>query len=262
MLFMKKILFTLFLFSGYLCHSQDIILKTDKSELKAKVVEINDAEVKYKKWDNLEGPVYSMGKTNIFMIIYANGQREIFRQANTSPVTSNAGPEKSSQSNQVSSLEQSLASSLDVDTLIDYRNIKIKYKPSRFIYWFQETATLGLQQEFRLVKNVLNMGTSTDFFFVTGYSQTLYSVYLVPYLPLNRMMGNYENQDKGLFINAKLGYSSLSVSWDGNTEYAGGLMLGAGADYFISKGFGLSVSAFKFKDSQVKLQAGICVNIL
>jgi hypothetical protein len=64
--------------------SQDIIVMNDKTEIKSKVVEIGDSEIKYKKFENLDGPVYAAKKTGVFMIIYANGQRETFA-INTSP---------------------------------------------------------------------------------------------------------------------------------------------------------------------------------
>lgn len=65
--------------------SQDIIFKNDKSEVKAKVLEILDREIKYKKWDFMEGPTYSMRKNEIFMIIYENGRRETFNKRTDQP---------------------------------------------------------------------------------------------------------------------------------------------------------------------------------
>jgi hypothetical protein len=58
---------------------QDVILLKDGSEIKAKVTEIGVQEIKYKKFDNLEGPVYSLRKTDVFMITYENGQKEVIK---------------------------------------------------------------------------------------------------------------------------------------------------------------------------------------
>ena len=58
--------------------AQDIIYKTDKTEIKAKIIEVLDNDIKYKKFEFLDGPTYSMSKSDIFMIIYKNGQKEMF----------------------------------------------------------------------------------------------------------------------------------------------------------------------------------------
>jgi len=49
-------------------HAQDIITKTNGDEIKAKVTEVDINEVKYKKFENVSGPTYSIAKSDIFMI--------------------------------------------------------------------------------------------------------------------------------------------------------------------------------------------------
>jgi hypothetical protein len=58
--------------------SQDIIIKNDKSEIKAKVIEIQETTIKYKLYDFLEGPLRNIAVSDVFMIIYENGKRETF----------------------------------------------------------------------------------------------------------------------------------------------------------------------------------------
>jgi hypothetical protein len=62
------------------CHlfSQDIIIKNDKSEIKAKVLEIQEATIKYKLFEFLDGPIRNIAISDVFMIIYENGKRETF----------------------------------------------------------------------------------------------------------------------------------------------------------------------------------------
>lgn len=261
---MKKILyailFTFFIVTGF---SQDVIVRTDKTEIKAKVTEITESVVKYKKWENPAGPVYNISNTEVFVIIYENGQREIIKKSLTTipPNVNSVAPSTPSDKSLSSTIQENEIS--NIDTSIDYKNIKIKYKPTRLLYWLNNQSTvIGIQQEMRIVKNVLNIGTAVDYFFSGDYSQTLYSLYAAPYLALNRMSGNYENQDKGLFINGKIGYSSLSITIEGKTENVSGIMLGIGADYFFTKKFGISLSGFRFKDSEFNFQGGICFNIL
>jgi hypothetical protein len=58
----------------------DEIIFRDGTESKAKVIEITPTEIKYKKCDNLEGPTYIAKKAEVFMIKYANGSREVFKE--------------------------------------------------------------------------------------------------------------------------------------------------------------------------------------
>lgn len=55
-----------------LSQAQDIIIKQDKTEIKSKVSEITETTIKYKKWDNIDGPLYSLSKNEVFVIVYSN----------------------------------------------------------------------------------------------------------------------------------------------------------------------------------------------
>jgi len=77
---MKKdlqILFICLFFIPFL-QAQDVIYKKDGSEIKAKVVEIEQANIKYKKFEQLDGPLRNLDKAVIFMIIYEDGTKEVF----------------------------------------------------------------------------------------------------------------------------------------------------------------------------------------
>ncbi len=60
--------------------AQDIITMKDAEEIPAKVTEISDKNIFYRKWDNIEGPVYSISKADVLFIRYQNGTKEIFRE--------------------------------------------------------------------------------------------------------------------------------------------------------------------------------------
>jgi len=81
---MKELLLLfLFAFASTVLNAQDIIVKQNGDELQSKVIEINDTEVKYKAFDNLDGPLYVIKKIDIFMIKYQNGTKEIFTNRST-----------------------------------------------------------------------------------------------------------------------------------------------------------------------------------
>ena len=57
----------------------DNIIFKNADELSAKVIEITTDVVKYKRCDNLDGPLISVSKNEILMIRYKNGTKEIFK---------------------------------------------------------------------------------------------------------------------------------------------------------------------------------------
>lgn len=58
--------------------SQDVIIFKNGNEKKVKVLEVSPTEVKYKSFDYLEGPLYTDQKSQIFMIKYENGLKDVF----------------------------------------------------------------------------------------------------------------------------------------------------------------------------------------
>ena len=58
----------------------DELIFRDGSEIKGKVIEITRTEIKYKKCDMLDGPLYVVKKSKIFIIKYANGARDVFKE--------------------------------------------------------------------------------------------------------------------------------------------------------------------------------------
>lgn len=79
---MKKLLFIFAILAGACIRAgaQDIITMKDGSEIEAQVLEINLNDVRYKKYSNLDGPVYTESKRNIQTIQYNNGEIDSFTQ--------------------------------------------------------------------------------------------------------------------------------------------------------------------------------------
>ena len=63
---------------SYLTFAQDIITKRDGVDIEAKVLEVSDEYVKYKKFDYQDGPTYNEKTSEILMIRYENGSKDIF----------------------------------------------------------------------------------------------------------------------------------------------------------------------------------------
>lgn len=79
---MKKTIaamFTIVLPFG-ICFSQDVIMKKDGEDIQAKILKVGPDEVEYKKHDNPDGPTYSVLKSDILLIEYENGTKDIFEE--------------------------------------------------------------------------------------------------------------------------------------------------------------------------------------
>ncbi|MBI4645516.1 MAG: hypothetical protein HY738_02705 [Bacteroidia bacterium] len=78
------LLLPLYLFFTTGLDAQDTILTVDGNAIKAKIIEVQQNMVKYKKYDNLDGPLYSILKTDVFSIKYEDGTKTIFNKQNDS----------------------------------------------------------------------------------------------------------------------------------------------------------------------------------
>lgn len=74
----KIITLAIFISSALWGFSQDIITKTTGEDIQSKVLEITSSEVKYRKYDNLNGPIFTILKNEVLMVRYENGSKDIF----------------------------------------------------------------------------------------------------------------------------------------------------------------------------------------
>ena len=82
---MKKLIFLLTMCVVFNLSAQDIIVKRNGDELQCRILEVSKNEVTYKRWTNQDGPAFSEKKSNIFMIKYENGEKDVI--AHSSPVS-------------------------------------------------------------------------------------------------------------------------------------------------------------------------------
>lgn len=77
---MKKIsLLIVVLFITICASAQDIIYKVDGNEIKAKVIEITTDAIKYKNFEQKENPLLTIPISQVFMVIYEGGEKEVFK---------------------------------------------------------------------------------------------------------------------------------------------------------------------------------------
>lgn len=56
----------------------DVVTLRNGEVIKAKVLEVGEELIKYKRCDNLDGPVFSVSRVKVFSIRYANGSKDLF----------------------------------------------------------------------------------------------------------------------------------------------------------------------------------------
>ncbi|MEI6019999.1 MAG: hypothetical protein WCR21_02635, partial [Bacteroidota bacterium] len=63
----------------------DVLIFKDGSEIQGKVIEISPGQIKYKRCDLLNGPLYTVKKSEVFMVKYSNGVREVIKEEGAPP---------------------------------------------------------------------------------------------------------------------------------------------------------------------------------
>lgn len=69
----------------------DLIVRTDNVSIKAKVTRVGKTDIEYHRADNLSGPLYTISRAEVAVIVYANGTSEVM-SSGTTPATQREGP--------------------------------------------------------------------------------------------------------------------------------------------------------------------------
>lgn len=109
---MKKILLLfVFVASAILSNAQDVIITKDSERIKAQISEISDREVKFKRLDNLNGPLFILPAQKVASIVFANGDVFVFNERIQKPVQSDAENDNAQEDKVSSQLVETLISS-------------------------------------------------------------------------------------------------------------------------------------------------------
>jgi len=75
--FLLSVIIVVFISTNLL--AQDKIYLKDGNNIEAKILEVNVDNIKYKKFSNQEGPIFTIAKNEVQMLVYENGESEIFK---------------------------------------------------------------------------------------------------------------------------------------------------------------------------------------
>lgn len=79
-------LFILLAISSFVGFSQDTLYTKEGKTINGKVTEITQTEIKYKSAANPDGPQYVINKSDIVLIQYKNGSKDVFQNSSSTTI--------------------------------------------------------------------------------------------------------------------------------------------------------------------------------
>lgn len=95
---MKKLsLIFAFISIVIMAKAQDVIITKDSERIEAQITEISDDEVKFKRLDNLDGPVFVLTGAKVASIVFSNGDVFVFKEQHQRPLPNDGEAESEDQ---------------------------------------------------------------------------------------------------------------------------------------------------------------------
>jgi hypothetical protein len=204
-------------------------LRTANKKIPCKVIEIGIDEIKYKDFDNLDGPVIVIEKKDVFEITYQNGKKEML---NKDPYE--ASPEVNVRQ-KTHSIKFEFFSPLTNDIAFGYETML--------------KVGTNLECKFGIIGPGFdeNMQDASGYFVKAGVKFLLSPTYY------SRGV-KYAHGLKGGYIKPELIYSSFTLSQQGITYYNGAINIAFGKqhvlgniitlDYYVGVGYGFQSNDF------------------
>lgn len=234
--------------------AQDIIIKKDQTEIKAKVLELEETKIKYKLFEHQDGPTYNISKQDVFMIIYKSGKRETFATSASASTTQAARTAVNDVATNAQTTRTSVAqTSTTSDTPPPVSLGTYLTLATNFDGWGNSMYNVTVLSEgTNLIKsagNFMRTGFSTYLGGATGVFSVAILLHVTPHIPINRLTGNYENQNIGFFPYVRFGAGVAGTRIEGveDESWGFGHQVAFGADYLFSKKFGVTAYSDKFK---------------
>lgn len=197
--------------------AQDLIIKKDGTDISAKVLEITTSEIKYNKFENLTGPIYTVLKSDVLMIRYENGTKDIFNESET---IKNVSAENEDTNDDVykveinkfggKKVEMQKGEKIDIIELVDKKGRKLNafiYRQDgqklKYMSVFHTLQDIDIcSEEIRIAKkhrtNAFILATGSFIFFPLGYA-----------IMVSPMIKQRQKEMKHVFIAVKIYNKSL-----------------------------------------------------
>lgn len=80
----RFVICSLLLLCSLALNAEDVIVMRNGDLVNAKITEITQTEIKYKKVTRLDGPTYTINKSDVLAINYEDGEKETFEERSSS----------------------------------------------------------------------------------------------------------------------------------------------------------------------------------
>ena len=169
----KNIIIIALLLVPFLSQAQDTIIFRNGDELRVNVTEVTDTQIKYKLWTNQTGPTYIKNVSDIFMVKYKGGFKEVYGMTQSQNVIAPMNSKEPTYDNNSTSVDVSGLSGRmersDNKLLLDGCEIDdIRMK-----------ALLG-DEQFGLYKHAASMRSFGAYFLGTGAGELASAIILLP----------------------------------------------------------------------------------
>ena len=222
--------------------SQDIIIKNDKTEIKSKVIELTNDLIKYKKKSMLNGPIYSINKSEVFMIVYKNGKKEYIETKVKEKLRVNPTEVLSTKNSDVVTKANNKTSEVD-NKIAAFNSNSFNSNPSKSTTPIQSALNetepdklfciIGTDQTFSVYDINVNFPLKNHFYLGLGgfIGTKFYSIYgnLGYKMPLSK--------EFSVYTNAGYGYTKIDTPSVSSSGFGWNL----GANYVFSNGWGITV---------------------
>jgi hypothetical protein len=265
---MKKYLFVcLCCLTIFFSYSQDIITTKSGEDIKAKVLEVNTTEIKFKKIDNIEGPTFSVLKSEILLVRYSNGTKDIFYEKQDNQTQKSNLTVENNYKKQTEISKKSSGFNFGIKGGLSYSDFDQKFESNAesnyFVGAFFETELgdeLSLQPEMQLCKQGNKL---IKLFYVNFPILLKYKMTKEFYLVLGPQIGflsmensSYPNQ---LFFDPFTGdYINNTIN---KTDFGVTLGVGCNVDHFVFdlrfyNGLAPITNYYRFKNSVIQASIG------
>lgn len=142
----KSFIFLLFVIIGSLdVYAQDILQLKDGGKIEVKLLEINETSIKYKRWDNLNGPSYTISITKVYSIIYENGTMDKFdiETIAKSDVATSIEQAGNQVSNSIDNSGNKISKGIDNSVLLRKNELKNQAHTLKVLGWIAGIAVIG-----------------------------------------------------------------------------------------------------------------------
>lgn len=159
---MKKLfILALFVIGFVNVYAQDILQLKDGLKIEVKLIEVSESSIKYKRWDNLNGPTYTISITKVSSILYENGVFEEFDVDSTakSDIAASIDNATTNVSNSIYNSGNSIAREIDNSVELRKNELKNQAHNLKMIGWISGLIFLG---------GSLAIGITTETYWLCG----------------------------------------------------------------------------------------------